>query len=106
MAEVMNMNRNGSSQTADPVIRNGLLETALEYARRKQLAIYSRSRQPEVLQQWYLAELTAEYMRICALSVVAMNRGKNLNMEKEHPVRPGHPSSNHIVTDSKKKINS
>lgn len=58
---------------------------ALGYAKHKQDYIYQQSKNPVVLQHWYLVKLTEEYVRSLAFSEFTMNRCETLrNMEKEH----------------------
>jgi hypothetical protein len=62
-------------------------QTALTQARHKQEYIYSKEHRHAVKQEWYLAELTAEYVISLAFSKYTQNICNILrNMEKEHPV--------------------
>lgn len=75
---------------------------ALRYAKQKQEYIYEREKRPIVLQHWYLAMLTEEYVRSFAFSNFTMDlcRIRN-NMEKEHLFKEqGTPATNHIVAVS------
>ena len=61
-------------------------EQALEYAKRKQNHIYKMEKRPEVMQPWYLAQLTAEYVHSLAFSKFTMDLCEKLrNMEKSVP---------------------
>lgn len=61
-------------------------EQALEYAKRKQNYIYKMEKRPEVMQPWYLAQLTAEYVHSLAFSKFTMDLCEKLrNMEKSVP---------------------
>lgn len=72
---------------------------ALQYAKRKQEYIYKRERRAVVLQRWYLAKLTEEYVRSLAFSKFTMDLCRTLrDMEKEHSVKnQSAPTDNHIV---------
>lgn len=75
---------------------------ALKYAVKKRHYIYSRERRPVVLQRWYLAKLTEEYVRSLAFSKFTMDLCRTLqDMEKEHSVKyQSTPTDNHILADS------
>lgn len=74
-------------------------EEALGFAARKQEQIYKHEGRLIVLQAWYLARLTEEYVRALAFSQLTMDLCVEFcNMEKEHQTRSqGAPTSNHIV---------
>ena len=74
-------------------------EEALQYAKRKQERIYKLERRPVVLQHWYLATLTKEYVNNFAFSRYTMDLCVKLcNMEKECPVEDRNTlTHNHIV---------
>lgn len=74
-------------------------EEALGFAERKQEHIYKHGGKPIVLQPWYLARLTEEYVRALAFSQLTMDLCMEFcNMEKEHQTRSqGAPTHNHIV---------
>lgn len=76
-------------------------DEALKCAKRKQEYIYGQERRPVVLQRWYLAKLTEEYVRSLAFSRLTMDLCGNIcNMEKEHPFNKEQdaPPTNHIVS--------
>lgn len=81
------------------VITDKQFNEALEYARRKQEYIYKREHRAVVLQHWYLAKLTEEYVRSLAFSKFTMDLCSTLHdMEKEHSVKnQSAPTDNHIV---------
>lgn len=60
---------------------------ALELAKIKQQYIYKNSKRKVVLQSWYLAKLTEEYVRTLSLSKSTMDLCEliNYDIEKEHP---------------------
>lgn len=74
-------------------------DEALEYAKRKQAYIFSREHSPAVLQPWYLAILTKEYVGQLAFSRFTMDLCATLrSMEKECPVKDQNTlTHNHIV---------
>ena len=80
-------------------ITDGQFQEALKYARRKQEYIYQQEKRKVVLQHWYLAKLTEEYVRSLALSKLTMDLCRTMyDMEKEHPFKEkGTPQTNHIV---------
>lgn len=58
---------------------------ALRYAKHKQAYIYRMTKNPVVLQHWYLVKLTEEYARNLTFSNFTMDLCETLlNMEKEH----------------------
>nr|WP_302143337.1 hypothetical protein [uncultured Schaedlerella sp.] len=60
----------------------------LGYAEHKQAYIYRQTKNPVVLQHWYLVKLTEEYVRNIAFSKFTMDLCEALrNMEKEHSVK-------------------
>lgn len=75
---------------------------ALKYARRKQRYIYEREHRTVVLQHWYFAKLTEEYVGSLAFSKFTMDLCSALrDMEKEHSVKnQSAPTDNHIVAVS------
>lgn len=75
-------------------------EEALGYAKHKQEYIYDQEKRPTVLQDWYLAMLTEEYIRSLAFSEFTMDLCRTLHdMEKEHSVKnQSAPTDIHIVT--------
>lgn len=82
-------------------ITDGQFDEALKCAKRKQEYIYGQERRPVVLQRWYLAKLTEEYVRSLAFSRLTMDLCGNIcNMEKEHPFNKEQdaPKTNHIVS--------
>lgn len=80
-------------------ITDGQFEEALGFATRKQEQLYKHGHKPAVLQPWYLARLTEEYVRALAFSRLTMDICMEFcNMEKEHQTRSqGAPTHNHIV---------
>lgn len=72
---------------------------ALEYAKRKQSHIYKLEQGQEVLQKWYLAILTKEYVLQLAFSQFTQDFCEKLHdMEKECPVIDQNTLTlNHIV---------
>lgn len=61
---------------------------ALEYAKRKQAHIFKLEKRAVVLQNWYLVQLTKEYVISLAFSRFTMDLCEALaNMEKECPVK-------------------
>jgi benzoyl-CoA reductase/2-hydroxyglutaryl-CoA dehydratase subunit BcrC/BadD/HgdB len=72
---------------------------ALESAKRKQEYIFKLEGRPVVLQSWYLAILTKEYVGQYAFSRFTMDLCETLrNMEKECPVKDQDTlTDNHIV---------
>ena len=75
---------------------------ALKYAGRKQRYIYESTNNPVVMQNWYLVELTVEYIRSMIFSHLTMDLCRTLrNMEKEHSANARAPlQDSHIVTRS------
>lgn len=62
-------------------------QNALLYAGNKQKYIYSREHRPVIMQEWYLVQLTSEYVISLAFSKLTQDICNILhNMEKEHPV--------------------
>lgn len=74
---------------------------ALACAKRKQEYIYRREQRKAVMQRWYLAKLTEEYVRSLAFSEKTMGLCRMLrNMEKERPTKSqGAHEDNHIVAN-------
>ena len=71
---------------------------ALECAARKQACAYENEKNPVVLQDWYLAKLTEEYVRSLAFSEFTMELYKELhNMEKSACSKNKALTHNHIV---------
>ena len=69
-------------------IPDSLFQEALEYAERKQKYIYSRNGNRAVMEHWYLAMLTEEYVRSLAFSQFTMDLCRALrDMEKEHSTK-------------------
>lgn len=67
-------------------IPDAYYEKALIYAKRKQKYIYKMEKRPVVMQSWYLAQLTAEYVRSLVFSKFTMDLCEELrNMEKSVP---------------------
>lgn len=59
---------------------------ALACAQRKQQYLYDCEARPVILQHWYLAKLTEEYVRSLAFSRYTLDLCRTLrDMEKEHP---------------------
>lgn len=83
----------------DQEITDEEFSKALEYAKRKQEYIYSREHREVVMQPWYLAILTKEYVISLAFSKFTMDLCEMLNnIEKEHLVDDrSTPISNYIV---------
>lgn len=81
-------------------ISDQLFEYALKAAKQKQRYIYSQERRSVILQHWYLAKLTEEYVRILAFSDLTERLCRMRDMEKEHSTKSqsAHPD-NHIVAD-------
>ena len=82
-------------------ITDGQFGEALAYAKRKQDYIYGQERRPVVLERWYLAKLTEEYVRSLAFSRLTVDLCRNIcNMKKEHPLNKEQdaPPTNHIVS--------
>lgn len=82
-------------------ITDDQFEEALEYAKHKQEYIYDRERREFVMQPWYLAILTKEYVISLAFSKLTMDLSRTLRdmeKEKEHSIRnQSAPTDNHIV---------
>ena len=80
-------------------ITDGQFTEALEFAKRKQEHIYKHVHKQAVLQRWYLARLTEEYVRALAFSRLTMDFCMEFcNMEKEHLTKSqGAPTASHIV---------
>lgn len=69
-------------------ITDGQFLEALGHAERKQAYIYQQTKNPVVLQHWYLVKLAEEYVRNLAFSGFTMDVCEALrNMEKEHSVK-------------------
>lgn len=67
-------------------IPDAYYEKALIYAKRKQKYIYKMEKRPVVMQPWYLAQLTAEYVQSLVFSKFTMDLCEELrNMEKSVP---------------------
>lgn len=67
------------------VITQIQFDEALEYAQRKQKYIYSQEKREVVMQNWYLAILTKEYVISLAFQKFTMDLCElRRNMEKEH----------------------
>ncbi|MCM1221212.1 MAG: hypothetical protein NC548_42710 [Lachnospiraceae bacterium] len=81
-------------------IPDDLYEEALESASKKQEYIYEREKRVEVLQDWYLVQLIAEYIRSKSFSQLTMHICRKMfNMEKEHSTRSqSAQTDNHIVS--------
>ena len=81
-------------------ITDSRFETALEYARKKQLRIYERESRSQVLQRWYLMELVEEQVRNYLLSELMMGLCRIVyDMENECQARShGTHTRNYIVT--------
>lgn len=82
-------------------ITDGQFQEAFQYAKNKQEYIFQQENSPVVMQRWYLAKLTEEYVRNLAFSRFTMDLCGNIcNMEKEHPFNKeqGTPPTNHIVS--------
>lgn len=79
---------------------------ALRRAEHKRDCVYQKSKNPAVLQHWYLVKLTEECVRSLALSRFTIDLCRNLrNMEKERPAGSvGAKTRNHIVNVSAGKI--
>lgn len=77
-------------------------DEALQCAERKQAYIYNREKRPVILQHWYLAKLTEEYVRSLAFSKFTMDLcGILLDMEKEHSAKDQSALTDiHIVSGS------
>ncbi len=60
---------------------------ALDYARCKQMHIFSLEQRPVVLQGWYAAQLAAEYVKSHAFSNATVDLCRLYNMEKERRFR-------------------
>lgn len=75
---------------------------ALGYAKHKQAYIYRQTKNPVVLQHWYLVKLTEEYVRNLAFSKFTIDLCEALrNMEKEHSANcQSAQMDTHIVTGS------
>lgn len=75
-------------------------EEALNYAKRKQEYSYNREKNPAIMENWYLAELTKEYVCSLAFSRFTMDLCRTLrNMEKEHSAKSQSAQThNYIVT--------
>lgn len=75
---------------------------ALTFAKNKQKYIYHKEGRKVVLEDWYLAILTKEYVISLAFQNFTMDLCRELhNMEKEHLFKEqGTPMINHIVTPS------
>lgn len=54
-------------------IPDAYYEKALIYAKRKQKYIYKMEKRPVVMQPWYLAQLTAEYVQSLVFSKFTMD---------------------------------
>lgn len=54
-------------------ITDSMFKEALSCARQKQAYIYQHEKREEVLQSWYLMELTKEYIKSIALSKFTMD---------------------------------
>ena len=65
-------------------ITDGQFEEALTYARRKQEHIYRQENRLVVLQSWYLAKLTEEYVRSLALSRFTAQLCEALREEEQY----------------------
>lgn len=83
-------------------ITDDQFKEALQIAERKQDYIFEQEKDPLVLQHWYLAKLTEEYVKSLALSKFTMDLCRTLHdMEKEHSANcQSAPMDNHIVSDS------
>lgn len=81
-------------------ITDSRFETALEYARKKQLRIYECENRPLVLQRWYLVELVEEQVRNSILSELMMGLCRIVyDMENECQARSHSTHAHtHIVT--------
>lgn len=81
-------------------ITEDLFNKALEYAKNKQAYIYKTTQRAVVLQDWYLEELTKEYVISLSLSRFTMDLCRELdNMEKEHLANcEALQTNNHIIT--------
>lgn len=71
------------------VITEMQYKEALELAKKKQQYIYKNTNRKVVLQSWYLAKLTEEYVRTLSLSKLTTDLCEliNYDMKKEHPVK-------------------
>lgn len=66
-------------------VSDKLFSEASGYARRKQQYIYDRDKNPVVLQEWYLKQLTAEQVISLSFSQFTMDLCRTMrDMEKEH----------------------
>lgn len=64
-------------------ITDSMFKEALNCARQKQAYIYQREKREEVLQGWYLLELTKEYIKSIALSKLTLELCKEACKIKE-----------------------
>lgn len=74
---------------------------AFEQASRKQACIFEAESRQEVLQDWYLAQLTRECMKALAFSKLTADLCRTLRgMEKEHPAKSQSAlTDTHIVAE-------
>lgn len=102
MQEVISVKKSEVERMLGSSITDSQFEEALKYAARKQDFIYKREKNPVVLQNWYLAKLTEEYVKSLAFSRFTMDLCRTLrDMEKEHSVKnQSAPTTNHILTGS------
>ncbi len=63
-------------------ITDSMFEEALNCARKKQAYIYQREKREEVLQEWYLLELTKEYIKSITLSKFTLDLCMEVNKTK------------------------
>lgn len=79
-------------------VPDGLFEKALGYARNKQDYIYNKEKRSVVLEDWYLIQLTKEYVIALEFSRFTEELCRKLNMEKEHSASSmSAPTDVHIV---------
>lgn len=64
-------------------ITDNMFKEALNCARKKQAYIYQREKREEVLQEWYLLELTKEYIKSITLSKFTMDLCREVCKTKE-----------------------
>jgi len=63
-------------------ITDSMFGEALNHARCKQAYIYQHSKREEVLQRWYLLELTKEYIKSITLSKFTLDLCMEVNKTK------------------------
>lgn len=80
-------------------ITEEMFQRALKCAKHKQEYIYSREKREVVMQDWYLAQLTYEYVISLSFQDFTMELCRvEADMEKEHQViDQGALTANHIV---------